>query len=611
MSTIKTKQQVTGTKSNFLHGITSAFILLVSQLLSFQVYASSLQEIQALQDNGTIFLALRIINKTQNMFVEQPKKWMLWERERINIYQTDENWSGLVTRVATYNGTVIYSDEFISWSNTQAAKALLKLSKASEARSVLMKLIWSSSKSQQQKWLESWRRLVIESYVTDSMIDDAHIAILRFKQDYGEQSIEDRLLRARIMILNNNSTDAMSILAVHAKQPKAGMLYLLAQLRSHSRAPQKVQQAALRHMRGDWVNEELESQLWAVVAEAAQISGDLGSAAEALERALVSYRSDLHNSKLFKISSDTLWNVYMALATQIGNKKLLLVGEDSPWLTAAKQSEKKSQVTARSLYAFVMLNGRNDKSRVKSANSFIRLLKSKKNGKQLIYRLFLESEQFADYKTIPEIIRHSLVDQALAKSDLVLASKIMSTINIPPPATRDSYMWQLRRARILILGGNAQQGSDALFELIQTNKLTQSDKIDNLLQVIFDLQSVKKYELAFQLLEKLLNLKKEQQFQREIMYWMADSRRAQHRFDDAAQLYLKSAMIPKATTMDDWAQSARYQAASSLVNAGLTSDARGLYQQLLSVTKKPSRRAVLLKEIQKLNNNHSVVKTKY
>jgi len=587
------------------------FVIVFAVFHLLPVNASSLQEIKALQDNGAISLALRIINKHQEMYIEQAEKWMLWERERIKIYQTHENWTALANRVKNYNEKIAYSNEFLSWSNTQAAKALLKLSKASDARDVLFKLIWSSKKAQQTKWMETWRRLVIESYVTDSMIQEAQIAILRFKQDYGEQTIEDRLLRARIMILNAHFADAMEILAVHAKQPQAGMLYLLAQLRGKSRPPQKVQQAALRHMRGEWVNEELESQLWAVVAEAAQIAGDLSSSAEALERALVSYRSDLHNSKLFKISSDTLWNVYLEHAGKIGNKKLFLVGDDSQWLNAATQAEKKSLVDARSLFAFIMIKGHEKKNQSIAAQNFIRLLHSKDNGDQLIYRLFLDSEQFVNYVSIPEVVRHGLVDQALAKSNLEQASKLMETITIPPDGTSDSYMWHLRRARILVLGGNAQQGSEALALLIKNNKFKQQAKIDNLLQVIFDLQSVKQHELAYQLLEKSLDLSNKQQYQREIMYWMADSRKAQLRFDDAAYLYLKSAMMPKSTTMDDWAQSARYQAASSLVKAGLTSDARGLYQQLLSVTKKPSRRAVILKEIQKLNNNRAFVKTNY
>ncbi|VAW94244.1 hypothetical protein MNBD_GAMMA22-2191 [hydrothermal vent metagenome] len=323
------------TQKQFQYGIVVFLLLPFSTL-----FANSLAEIKALQDNGAISLALRIINKYQHTFNDQPKVWMSWELERINIYQRYESWDELADRVKNYSDEIIYTHEFLSWSHTQAAKALLKLTKASEARNVILKLIWSSNQAQQKKWMKVWHRLIIESYVIDSMIADAQIAILRFKQDYGTLSIADRLLQARIMILNNRSDDAIEILAVHAKQPQAGMLYLLAQLRSKSRAPQKVQQAALRHMRGEWVNEELESQLWAVVAEAAQMSGDLGSAAQALERALVSYRSDLHNSKLFKISADTLWHVYLEHAAKIGNKKLFLAGEDAQWLALAKNSEK-------------------------------------------------------------------------------------------------------------------------------------------------------------------------------------------------------------------------------------------------------------------------------
>ena len=84
------------------------------------------------------------------------------------------------------------------------------------------------------------------------------------------------------------------------------------------------------------------------------------------------------------------------------------------------------------------------------------------------------------------------------------------------------------------------------------------------------------------------------------MFWMADSLAAQGRHVEAARLYLKSAMLPDPHAMDPWAQTARYQAAEALAEAGLRDDARFVYEALLAVTAEPDRQAVLRRSIQQL-----------
>ncbi len=52
---------------------------------------------------------------------------MSWELERINIYQFHERWDELTNRVKNYSDDIIFIHDFLSWSHTQAARALLKL----------------------------------------------------------------------------------------------------------------------------------------------------------------------------------------------------------------------------------------------------------------------------------------------------------------------------------------------------------------------------------------------------------------------------------------------------------------------------------------------------
>ena len=88
--------------------------------------------------------------------------------------------------------------------------------------------------------------------------------------------------------------------------------------------------------------------------------------------------------------------------------------------------------------------------------------------------------------------------------------------------------------------------------------------------------------------------------QREILYWMADSRNALGEYQSAAELYLRSAHFRGGNGKDPWGHSARYQAAEALSKAGLVADARGVYRQLLDETADQRRRAVLERQLQQL-----------
>jgi hypothetical protein len=90
------------------------------------------------------------------------------------------------------------------------------------------------------------------------------------------------------------------------------------------------------------------------------------------------------------------------------------------------------------------------------------------------------------------------------------------------------------------------------------------------------------------------------ELRRELLFWMADSRKAQSKHTEAARFYLQSATLGDNNSMDPWAQTARYQAAKSLSEAGLTRDAAFIYKELLRITESPARRSVLRHELQQL-----------
>ena len=559
----------------------------------------ALQEVIKLAEAGAPGLALGMMDRMQKEMSSQSTRWMLWEMQRLKIYETNQNWEDIIRKLEQLPKNI--STENFRAAYTKKAQAYLQLQKGKLARETLLALILSTSGDEAETsldWLQQWRRMIIHSYIAEGTGGDALISILRFQQDYSTDKTEILFLRARVLLMTQRPAEAVELLAKHTKEPEAGMLYLLAQLRSEQRTPVKVVQAGLRHLGGKWGDRTLRTSLWSVVAEAAQRAGDRGSAVNAIENVIADSKRTVVD-KLFHFDADSLWNAYFDYALSVGNQSQLLIGQDEAWFKFAASVNKKFPIKKRAIYALLMHRGATDDIRMKAAKQFIKSIHSRRNNSQLIQQLFTQSKFYPAIADIPEPVRRALVDIALARQDIPLASQIMAGLTAPPKG-KASYMWHLRRARILILGGQPRKGALALARFTQNYPKASRTQIDQFLQVVFDLQTVGEHDSAYRLFDDVIQASEDKKLQRELYYWMADSRFAQSRYADAAELYMKSAMLLDGKGWDPWGQTARYQAAKSLGKAGLIEDAYYIFQRLLKVTKEEDRRAVLRYEVQKL-----------
>lgn len=588
------------------------------------VQDKDLLNIQAVAQTGAIHLALRSLEKLQPSYQKDQARWLNWERERIMLLKLSGQNDVLVKRLDVLPEDSATS--FIYWAKTQHASAFLNLQEYSKARHVLSQVIWKDNLKNVEfdtKWLPHWRRMIILSYLNQGLLKDAHVAITRFRQDYGHGDINDIILYARVLLMNNLADEALNSLSKITSNPEAGMLHLLAQLRKDIRSPRKILQASLRQMQGEWVQPELKIYLWSIVAEAAQRSDDKLSGIKAMEFILADDNKKNLPKGLFKLSVDDLWDAYIANAIKIGNKAQYLVGDDPVWLNAAQAEEATQPINARSLYAFLILRGQDNDVKDKAIKLFFKSLSTTDNGNELVDQLFLHSNKFKSKETIPVVARHFMVDDAISKANIRLASDLMASIKTSPQGA-DNFMWSLRRARVLVMGGNTSESAAALIQILTEHQEISIADIDKLIQVVFDLQTVKAHQQAYNVFEVVVHHIKDIQRQREIYYWMADSKKAQKQYAEAASLYLKSAMLNENNEMDSnlsssvstkidasfdpgfdssfdpWGQTARYQAAYNLAKAGLINDARALYTHLLKVTKDESRIKLLKHELQQL-----------
>lgn len=580
------------------------FLFSTSTLFAAEELSNAIKDVRSIAQTGAVSLALQSIDEQQpSLDINSPSAWLEWERERLSIYQLGQRWELLQQRVSAYEEGL--PDDFYFWAKQQQVDALLTLKKGQQARQILQGLIWLD-KSDTKKLIEIkqqrlplWQKRIIKSYLVDNESNDALLAAQRYYQDYQSNTIEDRLLRARILLINKREEEVVELLMKDTKHPEGGMLYLLAQLRSKGRPPKKVLQSALRQMRGKWADNKLKYMLWAVVAESARHSNDLPSTANAMEFVLAGNKKTELPLGLFHFSADTLWDAYIDYALYLGNRAQFLIGNDQPWLNAAIKAQKKEPVKARSLFAMVMLKGQNNETRSRATKGFLNLMHKRKRGAELVLKLFLKSDNFKTIESIPAVIRYDLVNIALSRSNIELASNLMVTIKTAPAGV-DDYQWQLRRARIFVLGGKAEKGSEALTDILSKYKIFTKKQLEQFLQVVFDLQTAKSHKASFNLFSAVLPKVDNVPLQREIYYWMADSKKALEEYADAARLYLRSALHAGNNGLDPWGQTARYQAAEMLAKAEMLQDAHALYQQLLDVTKEPARRAVLKHELQKL-----------
>lgn len=573
-----------------------AFLLLCA-MPTLWANEKNLEEIRAVADSGAATLAVRLLDERQPTIPSEQSEWLALERERIRIYRQSGQWEAMAERLTGFPRNM--PDQAVRWAMTERANAFLQLDQPRHALSVLRDLIWLDAAEQaDDQWLRRWRELVLVSYIRLGLAEDAYQASRRFYQEYPPQSRDDRLLQARILLMSDRPETIPELLKAD-QDAEAGMLVLLSQLRAGSRSPTKVMQAGLRHLRGKWVDAENQHHLWAVIAEAARRSGDRLTEANALEHVLASQASRSLPPGLFSYDADALWNAYVDLATYLGNQQQFLIGDDQSWFAAAKQARQKQPVRARSYYALLTFKGQTAASRQRAVNEFLAMMRERKRGAALVEALFLDSKHFPSPAAIPLAARLELVDIALARAEIEQASRLMASIKDVPEG-EEAFIWQMRRARILVLGGDIQPGYETLRGLLQELKQPQPQQLDQILQVVFDLQTAGAHDEALDLFAALQPLTSEIQRKRELYYWMADSRQAQEQYAEAARLYLKSAMLIGADAMDPWAQTARYQAGTALARAGLYEDARTLFEHLLRVTRDKGRRAALRQELQKI-----------
>lgn len=542
---------------------------------------------------GASELALEMLDHAQPDFSTDLYTWIIWEQERYAILARGEEWARLLLRLEDLPLTI--PEQFKYQVVTYQAKAHIELGQTSRARKILRSQLWQNDVSTISEY-RTWRQLVIQSYLQDNRQEDARVAMLRFEQDFSSVTESWMLLRATILIQTGRYDEAIQVLS-EQQSWQAKYTILLARLRSDSITGTHLWLEAKKNLTDKRVSSEEATALRALMVFAAEAMSRADHIV-ALER----YFQHMGDSSipLFTLKADQLWQAYVAYAGLIGNQTKLLLGDDAGWLTLAQSVLETKPVKARALFAFLMLHSNDSLITEAAAHGFLQTFAAEEVPvKVLLNQLFNHSDSFLDVYQIPLPIRYQLVDFALKQADIGQAIELMSSLSLFPEGA-NRWSWQLRQARVLFIGGQYQAGNQIMQTLLSTYTEPNAQYTDKILQILFDLQILNLHEDAIQYFNQLKALDVEPKQHREILFWIADSYKALENYHQAALFYLRSAMFFVPEAMDLWAQSARFNAADSLEKAGLSGDARRIYETLLTVTQESQRRSVLTQKIQRL-----------
>jgi hypothetical protein len=566
-------------------------ILLQAPSVASATDDDALGRVRALTQGGATQLALRLLDQAQPA-ADQTESWMQWEKERYALYRAQRSWAQLAERAASLPADL--PPEFVHWAKTEAARARLNASDTNGARRVLRDLLWREEGGPAER--AEWRQLVIRSYLIDNNVTDAHTALQQYRVDFQADTPAWRELEATILIRAGKPQEAYALIG-EIKTHNGRLLTLLAGLQSGRLKPETVLKRAIKLADETRNKPTLNHQVWLLVAEAAARDNNPLSRMYALERVLTDAREHTAPDALLTASADDLWQVYDHYAEALGNEARLLVGNDAAWLKKAESYKRDDAMQARSFYAFLLGHAGIDARKLAQQRFVDSLIE---DGRAEVLRaLYTTSRRYPDLESVPAYARYRLADQALADYDIAFAARLMQGLK-HPPSGEDLDGWTLRRARVLIYAGD-QRGAVQLLNSILADKEILDDAFaERFIQVLFDLQAAEQHAQAITLLEAVFRLTANPRIQRESLYWMADSKAALGEHQQAAELYLRSATYQHPTGGDMWGQTARYHAAEELGKAGLTQDARLVFQALLRHANDAKQRAVIERNIQQL-----------
>ena len=461
-------------------------LLLLPGLMTPATANERLEVLKNISAAGAPVLTLKMLDQAQPRVDVDLYEWILWEQERYSILARWEQWNELLVRIESLPTDL--PEQFNKQATTYKARAYLEIGQTETARTILREQVWQTGAGKDSEY-QTWRRQIIISYLKDDRIDDARIAMVRFNQDFDTDDESWLLLRAGVLIQAGRFEEAIQILkGFESWQAQAIRLY--AKFWAQQISAKELWSLVKKRTSEDGVEAAELATLWALGHYAAQHMSAVDRVVALEQLFKVGSISPLEQ---FQLQPDQLWRAYIEYAELVGNRAELLVGDDTKWLSLAQKNSDITPIKSRSLLALIMVKSPSSAIVDKAASSYLETFgEIDAAERNLLGQLFSNSKVYAKAERIPAIIRYQLVDLALLKADIDDATRLMSGLKTYPEGS-SRFNWQLRQARVLILGGRYEEGDQILQALITEYQQPNAEDTDRILQILFDIRSIWHY----------------------------------------------------------------------------------------------------------------------
>ena len=548
----------------------------------------SLGRARELRRQGALSLAEALI------LSEQPDpgspQWYAWEHELWEVLGQQQRWRSLIVRLE-------HTLPLLSAGRARNAKLLLATTFTAvgeyvSARHVLRQLLLEAAGDPNQS-IQA-RRILIENYLADGRVDDAYVASIRFQFEFYPDDTEWKLLRAKILLLQDEPTLAALELA-DLQGGQVQLLLSIARLREGATSPELTMGEMTQFKQKTQDDTQLERLRLGIMAEAARLAGDLERRVGALESLLAHGETSL--GVLGTVSIGNLLDAYGLLAREVANREHLLVGDTASWLRFAQAVSFDHGPVARAIYAHIVSSTDDGEG---GGEALVKLVRSlAKNGLEPIVIMFYSQNYFGSADAaLTDDVAIRMAAFSLRENRFDLAAIFNASIRSPPGGMSE-LEWLMRRARTEVFAGHASVGTGILVDHLRLKKEIDSEQLDRVMQVAFDLQIIDRHDLALELFEAVAAHDLTAGQRRELLFWMAESHADEGHAAKAAELYLRSAE-GQGQDHDSWGLSARFQAANAMTEGGFYDDARMTYAGLLRVTENEKRRLQIRQRLQQL-----------
>ena len=524
---------------------------------------------------GAAELALSILSShAPNDESNSITRWH-WHQQRLDIARHNQQWPLVLELVQGLLEQDDLEAEQLVVLYRGRAEAYFKQSQYDLARDSLLVALWMPGLP--VALLPDIRQDLIRAYIGEGRFADARSAVLRFELDYPDQlNLPGWLtIAAKLLLAEKEPQQALNLLA-RSNDSESHLLSFIAKARvaAEDQTLPALNDLAL-WLADSNVDVEVRQQFFSTLFESRLLlSAPVPERVELLEYL---FDQDLVRDADSQSLGNALWAAYSDYGQWVANQNQLLMGSYEPWLTLAQELSAVESLQSRALLAWLVLNTDTELSR--RAHEALGENISKDEGAfQILEALYLSAGKFEGGLSAPESVRYRLLDQALNVGRQTLAVGLMN--GLPRPADASSLVdWQLRRARVQVLGGTPEYGAKLLENLTKSGLHFSGLQLEAYLAVYYELQGLGQSMLGYVVLDALLPQLESVDLRRQVLAWMADIRFGQQDYEVSAQLYLKASVLAGGTSA--WGVQVRHRAAMALARAGFSRDAGQLYRDLI------------------------------